>query len=73
MPQLGWAHVFAICIPGAILGQAGDFCESLLKRSFGIKDSGQILPGHGGIMDRVDALVFTAPYMYFYATYVFFA
>jgi phosphatidate cytidylyltransferase len=60
-------------VPAAVLGQAGDFSESLLKRSFGVKDSGQILPGHGGMMDRVDALVFAAPFMYCYAIYVFYA
>ena len=73
MPQLSWGHLFAICVPAAVLGQAGDFSESLLKRSFGVKDSGQILPGHGGIMDRVDALVFAAPFMYCYGIYVFYA
>lgn len=44
---------------GSALGQAGDLGESLLKRSFGVKDSGGIVPGHGGILDRVDALLVT--------------
>ncbi|GER06990.1 phosphatidate cytidylyltransferase [Iodidimonas muriae] len=45
----------------AIVGQAGDIVESALKRRFGVKDSGRIIPGHGGVLDRVDGLVFVAP------------
>ena len=63
---LGWLDVFAIAIPGGILGQLGDLSESLLKRSVGVKDSGALLPGHGGILDRIDAVLFIAPYVYGY-------
>jgi phosphatidate cytidylyltransferase len=67
MPQLGWLDVVLICAPAAVLGQVGDFAESVFKRSFGVKDSGSILPGHGGILDRADALMFVSAYLLFYA------
>lgn len=66
MPELPWVHVFGMALPGAALGLMGDLVESLFKRSTGVKDSGAILPGHGGILDRVDAVLFFAPYVYLY-------
>jgi phosphatidate cytidylyltransferase len=70
MPQLGWKHVVLITIPGGALAMCGDLVESMIKRAYGVKDSGKIIPGHGGLLDRIDALLFATPYVYLYATYV---
>jgi phosphatidate cytidylyltransferase len=67
LPQLSPVH--ALILGGAIgvLGQLGDLWESLLKRSAQVKDSGTLIPGHGGLLDRIDSVLFSAPLVYYYA------
>ena len=61
------AHVFALGVTVAIMAPLGDLAESMLKRDLGIKDFGALLPGHGGVLDRFDAILFCLPAVYFLA------
>jgi phosphatidate cytidylyltransferase len=69
LPSLPLAHGLVLAIVGGALGQLGDLVESLLKRSTGIKDSGWIVPGHGGLLDRIDALLVVSPLVYLYTVW----
>jgi phosphatidate cytidylyltransferase len=64
------AHAVALGVVAGVLGQAGDLGESILKRSTGVKDSGHIVPGHGGVLDRVDAVIMTTAVVFFYSRWV---
>jgi phosphatidate cytidylyltransferase len=63
-------HMLAMAAVGSVAGQIGDLFESTWKRSAGVKDSGTILPGHGGMLDRIDALILAAPAVWYYFEWV---
>ena len=65
-PLLHWKHLMAISTICAVAGTAGDLLESKLKRMAHVKDSGQIMPGHGGFLDRFDSLILATPFVWLY-------
>jgi len=69
-PLLPVPHAVIMALVGSIAGQLGDLCESVLKRTAGVKDSGAMLPGHGGILDRLDCLMFITPFVYYYRVFI---
>lgn len=70
LPRIPLVHALVLAVVAGALGQAGDLGESLVKRSMGVKDSGAIVPGHGGILDRIDALLLTSTVVYLYTLWI---
>jgi phosphatidate cytidylyltransferase len=64
LPEVPLWGAAVVGLGGSVLGPLGDLSESLFKRAYGAKDSGRIMPGHGGIFDRIDALLFVAPFIW---------
>lgn len=70
LPNTDLFYMFLICVATSVVAQLGDLCESMIKRSYHVKDSGHIMPGHGGLLDRLDGILFGAPIVYIMAKYL---
>lgn len=70
VPEFSWREAAVLGAAIAAAGMTGDLVESLIKRGAGVKDSGGWIPSHGGLLDKIDGLLFTAPVIYYYAVWV---
>jgi len=68
-PSVSGLEVIALGLALGVVGQVGDLVESALKRSVGTKDTGHLIPGHGGVLDRLDGLLFNTPVLFYYVAY----
>ena len=68
--SLPWAHYAVLALIISVFGVLGDLIESVMKRSFGVKDTGTIMPGHGGLLDRFDAALIALPIAVIYILFV---
>ena len=66
LPTVTWNAALWLGAVMGVIGQFGDLCESIMKRTFGAKESGWLFPGHGGVLDRVDSLLFPATFLFYY-------
>jgi phosphatidate cytidylyltransferase len=69
-PEISLEKTGILAFIGSIIGQLGDLSESAIKRYYGFKDASSLLPGHGGLLDRLDCILFIVPYVYYYRIYV---
>jgi phosphatidate cytidylyltransferase len=68
--KMGWLPAVLLGLLICAAAVTGDLCESLLKRAAGVKDSGNVIPGHGGVLDRVDSILFVLPAVFWFATII---
>jgi phosphatidate cytidylyltransferase len=67
LPHWSWTRILGVTVLLGVIGQLGDLSESIMKRTFGVKESGQLFPGHGGILDRIDSLLFPVVFLYYHS------